>query len=66
VLATAREVIEQLFGAFMSWDTFTLPALCCTEASREIEDMGQTQHIRHVRATSVSPPISDISLRRVK
>jgi hypothetical protein len=41
VLATAREVIEQLFGAFMSWDTCTLPALCCTEASREIEDMGQ-------------------------
>jgi hypothetical protein len=36
VLATAGEVIEQLFGAFISWYTCTLPVLCCTEASREI------------------------------
>jgi hypothetical protein len=40
VLATAGEVIEQLFGAFISWHTCTLPVLCCTEASREIEGMG--------------------------
>jgi hypothetical protein len=40
LLAAAGEVIEQLFGAFISWHTCTLPVLCCTEASRKIEGMG--------------------------